>query len=192
MREDRIVELRQELDKQLAKLDFALTTISKERKILKKGKEKLAAATEARNILQEVAKGVQEKAHERISRLVTKCLAIVFDEPYSLGIDFVKKRNKTEARFFLMRDGEKFHPTDSSGGGVVDVASFALRLSCIMLRLPQYRRVVILDEPFKHLDASHRLRVRMMLEMLAEELGMQFILSTHMKSLQTGTIIELE
>lgn len=187
-----IVLLREKLDRKLVSLESAELSVSQELKFLRKERSKLAAVTEAQILLQEVAKSVQEQAHKRISRLVTKCLIMVFGPAYALTVDFEKKRSKTEARISIMNNREKLDPTDSSGGGVLDVASFALRLSCMSLQLPQSRKFVSLDEPFKHLSAGvPRHKVKALLELLSEELGMQFLISTHMKSLRTGTIIEL-
>ena len=184
--------LRGKLSKELMNLETARRSVKQEKKSLKEERERLSNLKEAQAVLQEVARGVQELAHQRISTLVTKCLQTVFGPSYELAVEFVKKRNKTEAIIYVCKDGHKLDPSDSSGGGICDLAAFSLRLACLSLQLPQGRKVLIMDEPFKWVSANHRTKIRLMLEMLSEELGMQFILSTHMKSLQTGTIIELE
>jgi len=81
----------------------------------------------------------------------------------------------------------------AAGGGVVDVAAFALRLSCLMLSKPPLRRILILDEPFKYVSErrGYRERVRQLLESLAEEMGIQILMVTHIEALQTGDIVEL-
>jgi DNA repair exonuclease SbcCD ATPase subunit len=82
-------------------------------------------------------------------------------------------------------------PMAAAGGGVVDVAAFALRLACLMLHRPAVRRTVVLDEPFKFVSADRRGYVRQMLEDLAEELNVQFIMVTHIEELKTGHVIEI-
>ena len=82
-------------------------------------------------------------------------------------------------------------PMTASGGGVVDVASFALRLSCLVLSKPPINRILILDEPFKFLSEDYRERVRILLETLSKEMKTQIILVTHIEELKTGRMIEL-
>jgi len=48
------------------------------------------------------------------------------------------------------------------------------------------------DEPFKFVSAGYRDGVRAMLQMLAAELGIQFIMVTHIPELRCGKIIEIE
>ncbi len=146
---------------------------------------------QAQRILQEVAQSVQEQAHQQITRIVSKCLQMVFEDPYEFEIVFTRKRGKTDAEMYLVREGHRLSPKGSTGGGVVDIATFALRIACLSLRLPKGRAFIALDEPFKHVSADLRPKVAAMLQMLSEELGFQFLLSTHMKSLKLGTVHEL-
>lgn len=149
------------------------------------------AADEAQQIVQVIAETIQEEAHARISGVVSHCLATVFEEPYEFHIRFERARGRTEARLVFVRDGQELNPMDASGGGVVDVASFALRLSCLMLSRPARRRLVVLDEPMKFVSQNYRANVRAMLEDLKRELGVQFVMVTHIAELQCGTVIDL-
>ena len=79
----------------------------------------------------------------------------------------------------------------ASGGGVVDVAAFALRLSCLMLSKPPLRRLLVLDEPFKFVSAEHRDRIQTLLRTLAEEMRIQILMVTHIEQLVTGDVLEL-
>jgi len=155
------------------------------------GEEELDAAEEAQQVVQAIAETIQEEAHNRIAGVVTRCLATVFDEPYEFRIRFERARGRTEARLVFVREGLEVNPIDASGGGVVDVAAFALRLSALMLSRPARRRVVVLDEPFKFVSAGYRDRVRAMLENLAPDLEVQFIFVTHIDELRCGHIVEV-
>lgn len=146
---------------------------------------------EAQRVAQLVAQTVQQQAHDKIAGVVSKCLEAVFEEPYEFQIHFEQKRGRTEARLVFVRDGNEVDPMTGSGGGVVDVASFALRVACILLAKPPVRRVLVMDEPFRFVSACYRPRLRGMLEMLSKELGMQFIQVTHIEELKVGNIIEL-
>jgi len=147
-------------------------------------------ADEAQQIVQAVAETVQEEAHNRIAGVVTKCLEI-FDNPYEFHIIFERARGRTEARLVFTKDGQIVDPITGSGGGAVDVAAFALRLSCLMLSKPPMRRVLILDEPFKFVSECFRGRVRHLLETMATEMQIQIIMVTHIRELETGYTITL-
>jgi predicted ATPase len=153
-----------------------------------------AATAEALTVATGIAQAMQQKAHTRIARVVSRCLTLVFEEPYEFRIEFETKRNKTEARMAFVRGGVVLEdPKEVVGGGVLDVAAFGLRLAALMFSLPQRRRVIIMDEPFKHISATRRgERVAAMLEALANEFSMQFIMVTHMPELRAGIVYEVE
>ena len=146
---------------------------------------------DSQELAQIVAQGIQQKAHDRIASVTSKCLETIFEEPYRFQIIFERKRGKTEARLVFERDGLEIEPLTASGGGVIDVASFALRLSAISLTKPHVRKIMILDEPFRFLSAEYRPRVRDMLQELAEEYGFQFVMVTHIEELICGKCIRL-
>lgn len=184
-------EYRERLDAKLAVLRQAKLTLKQERAQLVSAEEASTDAEEAQRIVQLVAQTVQQQAHERIAGVVSRCLSAVFDEPYEFKVLFEQKRGRTEARLVFMQGEEEVDPMTAAGGGVVDVAAFALRLSALMLSRPPLRRVLLLDEPFRFVSVCYRERVRRLLEELSKELGVQFIMITHMEELKTGTIIEL-
>lgn len=154
-------------------------------------KERAETSAKAQDFLQEVAKTVQQHVHDQIAGLVTKCLEVVFEEPYTFRIVFEKKRGKTEARLSFERNGEEFDPTWEAGGGVLDVAAFALRLACLLLVRPPARKVLILDEPFRCVDEVRLERVKELLLTLATDTGVQFILVTHEEGLKAGKVIRI-
>jgi hypothetical protein len=172
---------------------FAHATLRRARRSLKQAKQEERDCAEAQAILQQVAQLVQEKAHERITGVVSMCLASVFTNPYTFHIKFERKRGKTEARLYFMRDGYEFSSADHQvEGGVLDVAAFALRLSCLVLTQPPLRRVLILDEPFRNVNGKgNRERVRKMLQTLPGKLGVQIIMSTGYPWLYCGRVIDL-
>jgi DNA repair exonuclease SbcCD ATPase subunit len=170
----------------------AVEAVKKERQALTTAKEGSESINEAHQIVQEVAKAVQANAHQKVSSIVSRCLEAVFDDPYEFQILFERKRGKTEANLVLVRNGIALQdPLDSVGGGVVDVASFALRVACVSLTRPAPRKLIVMDEPFKHVWAGYHPRLRALLESLAKELGFQFIIVTHINDLRVGKVIEL-
>lgn len=145
----------------------------------------------AQEVLQLISKSVQEQTHKRLAEVVSSCLRTVFDNPYEFKIEFERKRGKTEAKLRFVRGTLEVDPLTASGGGMVDVASFALRVSCLMMHRPKLSKVVVLDEAFKFVSATYRDNVRAMLEGLSKDLGLQIIQVTHIRELECGKVIEL-
>ena len=182
---------RNRVNELLSQYHLAANTHKREQTEFLHSKDKMLDAQEAQSILQTITKEIQEQAHKRIAGVVSKCLETVFDQPYEFKINFERKRGRTEANLLFERNGNEIDPMTASGGGVVDVAAFALRCACLILTRPQLRRVMLLDEPFKFVSEGYRERIRFMLEELAEDLEIQFIVVTHINELETGTIIRI-
>lgn len=162
------------------------------RKSVEESQGRLAATEEARAIAQAVAQTLQEQAHTAISAVVSRCLSAVFAEPYEFKIIFEQKRGRTEAKMVFERDGHAVDPLTASGGGVVDLAALALRLACLQLRQPAHRPVLVFDEPFKSPSPHYRERVKTLLETLAAEMGVQFVMVTNIMELVTGNVVDLD
>ncbi len=188
---------RKQLNMLLGKLLHVRCQIDEEREILSDCEEHLINCEEALQIIQQLALTVQQDAHKKISHVVSKCIESIFPvDPYKFKIIFERKRGQTEARMVFLR--KKFGvwrevvPKDASGGGCVDVASFALRLSCLALSRPRARKVEILDEPFKNISPEYRHLIPNMLLILSEEMGIQFIMVTNFPEYETGEVIKIK
>lgn len=189
----RLKAYRKQVDRSLAQYRSASDTWRRERSEAIKAEDVVSYTELAQEVFQNVAQNIQQRAHTRIASIVTRCLVAIFDEPYEFEIRFDRKRGKTEARMLFKRDGLVLEdPTDEAGGGVIDVAAFALRVACLVLSRPKSRLLVVLDEPFKFVSEGYRPLVREMLEMLSKELGVQFIMVTHIDELKTGKVIEVK
>jgi len=174
-----------------SRLDHYTRQIAEEEEHLTRDTRTLERTQDAQEILQLIAQAVQQKAHERISKVVSSCLSTVFDDPYEFHIVFERKRGRTEASLRFRRRGLDVDPLTASGGGMIDVAAFALRVACLMLHRPRLSKVVVLDEPFRFVSLQYQENVRSMLEGLAEDLGIQILQVTHNENLVAGSIIEL-
>ena len=138
---------------------------------------------EARVLIQLVAQQTQQQLEYVISDIVTLALSIVFDDPYSFKVEFVLRRGKVECDLWFERGGQLVHPLDASGGGTVDIAALALRLS--LWALLKNTPVIIIDEPFKHLSKNLHPRASTMLKELSSKLGLQIIMVSHSDDLIT-------
>ena len=159
---------------------------------LRDAEKQVDLARSAQEIIQFVAQAVQQKAHERIAKVVSSCLSSVFSDPYEFRIEFERKRGRTEAALRFVRRGLDVDPMESSGGGMIDVAAFALRVACLIMHRPRLRQILVLDEPFKFVSAEYRENVRSMLEKLSTDLGLQIIMVTHIDEIATGKIVRLK
>ena len=153
--------------------------------------EKASNVVAARRLIQAVAAAVQSKVHESIASVVSRCLEAVFEEPYEFDLAFVEKRGRTEAEMKFERDGELVDPMTASGGGVVDVGAFAARVARLMLARPLRRPLLVLDEPFRFVSRDFRPRVRRLIESLADEMDIQFVIVTHDPQLAVGKVVEV-
>jgi DNA repair exonuclease SbcCD ATPase subunit len=186
-----LTTLRKKLDSHRATYTLALAQAAQEEEALREARGQEEVIRQAQALVQEVAEGVQAQAHAQIAGVVSRCLKTVFGEDaYEFRIVFERKRGRTEARLCLVRGGQEINPTEAAGGGVVDVASFALRLACLVLVRPLKRKLLVLDEPFKHLSREYRPAVAELVLLLARELGVQFLIVSHARDFAVGKVVE--
>lgn len=171
--------------------DAARVEVRKSRELLTDAELKLLTSTEAATILQSVASHVQRAWYENLGRIVSKALATVFPDSYEFKLVFKQLANRTQVQFLLERDLEEYDPMTSTGGGVVDVVGFALRVAVMMISVQGQRKCIIADEPFKFVSVEYRLPLRVLLERLAVELGIQLIIVTHMEEMEMGKVIRV-
>ena len=175
--------LRQTLEQrkgQRAQIKKSIKEMKNQIKVLK---QQLANHEKAREIIREVGLITQQQLQVHISDIVSLALEAVFPDPYTLEVDFTERRNRTECDLFFSRKGERIDPITASGGGAVDVASFALRVASWSMAIPHSRNTLILDEPFRYLSTELLPQAGEMLKQLAEELGLQIIMVTHSEEL---------
>ncbi len=177
-----------------ARYEAATAAVVQEQTVLTTARQTHADTVAAQQIAQQIAQRVQQQAHAKIAAVVARCLRTVFpDDPYEFQIVFDSKRGRTEAALQFMRAGMVLDdPLNAAGGGVVAVAAVALRISALMLSRPPLRRLLVLDETIAHLhNPDAQARFGQLLERLATDLGIQFILATGADGLRVGTVIKL-
>jgi DNA repair exonuclease SbcCD ATPase subunit len=179
-----ISELRSKIDRKRGQLDQLKHELKIEKVDLKQAERDVEFSTKARAIIQKVARETQQSLEYHVGELVSLALSGIFPDPYKFVVEFVERRNKAECDLFFERDGERIHPFDASGGGAVDVASFALRSS--IWSLGGSRNVLGLDEPFRFLSRELQPRACEMLQEISHRLGLQIIMVTHSPDLIEG------
>ena len=136
---------------------------------------------EAQTIIQNVAQLTQSKLEYHVSELGTLALASVFNDPFRLKVDFVLRRNRTEADiWFVSAAGHKVPPYSLGCGGEIDMASFALRPSIWSLSPVRTASVLFLDEPLKWLKGENLPELgAAVIKEVSVKLGLQMILISH-------------
>ena len=125
----------------------------------------------AQAFVQQVAKETQEKLKFHIEDIVQMALDACYFDEYEFIVDFEVKRGRTEANLYFEKDKKKVDPQDATGGGVVDITAFALRIAA--WSLSKTDNVIIFDEPFKHLSNNLRNQAGEILNKLSKKLNIQ-------------------
>ena len=177
-------EIGKVLTLQKGKREYLLKRIASAKSDLEIHRNGLGVLEKCQLIIQAVAELTQNDFKDRICVVATSALKAVFgDSAYSFEMEFISKRGKTEVVFFFVTpDGLRVDPISASGGGAVDVASFALRVAIWnLLRISgrENSDVVVLDEPFRFLSLDLQQNASDMVKMLSEKFGLQFIVITH-------------
>lgn len=141
------------------------------------GTHRLELLEQALVFVQDVAQKTQEQLVLHIQDVVNTALDTCFPDEYQFKLVFEIKRNKTEARLVFFKNGFEIDPMEASGGGVVDVASFALRIAA--WSLGSTSNTICLDEPMKFLSRDLQPRAGEILKEISSKLGIQFIMVSH-------------
>jgi DNA repair ATPase RecN len=147
---------------------------------LKEQTEKLKLLEEAQLFLQSVAQQTQEKLKYQIEDIVNLALETCFPDEFKFELQIDIARGKTEAKlvFISQKTGGEIDPMNASGGGVLDVVCFALRLACYTLETNS-NNVIVFDEPFRFLSADLRESACEIISKLSNQLNIQIIMVTH-------------
>ncbi len=156
-------------------------------------KEIYTKAIELLTFAQQVTK---EKLKTGFEQIVTYALRYIYSADYSFGLEFGRRGNLQEMDFNVKTPEcqTPFDPLLSSGGGVLDIISLALRIALLELSKPKIEGFLLLDESFKHLSSNYLENAEKFLEAINKKIGRQIILVTHKKELLNNTknIIEIK
>ncbi len=150
-------------------------------------KKSLKHHKQAKEIINQIGLKTQSQLQYNISSITTLALKGIFKDKdaYELKAEFVERRDKTECDLLFVKGENTFNPITSSGGGAIDVASFALRIVSWSMEFPHLQNVIILDEPMRFLSVDLQEKASRMIKELSDKLGLQFIIITHEQELTT-------
>ena len=182
---DQLISQNSILESKLSQLDGQFTLLNKQiaeneckLKILSHKREIYTKAIELLTIIQET---LQNKIKEGFTSIVTYALRYVFNDDYKFELNFDRRGNLQEIDFNVLPPNRKEATDimDSSGGGVIDVVSFSLRIILMELSKPQIEGFVALDESFKHLSTCYLPNAYKLLKEINKKTNRQIILVTH-------------
>ena len=135
---------------------------------------------QAQAFLQKVAQDTQSQLKFQIEDIVNLALETCFPNEYEFQLQFNVARGKTDAElaFLSQKTGRPIDPMNASGGGVVDITCFALRIASYALE-QGVDNVIILDEPFRFISRDLQARAGEILKSLSTKLGLQIVMITH-------------
>lgn len=132
---------------------------------------------EQRDIARKAAGLVQDNLAAKLSGIVTKAISTVFEEPIEFVVQFVERRGVSECDLSLKIGEDYYDILNEQGGGVADVCSMCLQMAFIMMS--QVNRVLVIDEPARHMDVVAQERFVAVLKQLCQELKFTIIMVTH-------------
>lgn len=189
---ERIKQLRWHLEKKKGQRQLQEQQLQEQEAQRRHHKRQLIFHEQAREILKLVGMDTQRQLQFHIGDITSLALQSVFEEPYELKVSFVERRNKSECDLTFVRDDLEVDPMQSSGGGAVDVASFALRIASWSMQQPRRRALMIMDEPLRFLSANYQAEGSAMIKELADRLGLQFIIVSHEPTLTNSADTTIE
>jgi len=178
-----IARIRKKFDQETGKRNLLKQQLIGYEKQKEEALLRLADHQKARAIVQIVAEQTQKKIEYHISNLVSLALASVFPEPYEFKLSFVPRRNKTECDLLFIKNGKENNDIlFTGGGGVADVASFALRIALWSIR--KTRPVIFVDEPTKFLhNPAYQEKASELFKRISDKLGVQIIVISDQEAL---------
>lgn len=116
------------------------------------------------------------------SEIGTTCIQAVFGEGYSYEMRGKISRGTLAIEHVVLDGGgNALNPLQATGGGLVDVLAFALRLASLILSGSE--QLLILDEPFRFLSRDKLPIIKEAVSVLSEQYGIQIIMVTHLQEL---------
>lgn len=173
-----IKDLRATLEARKGQRDLLQKSINELQLKIRKEKRSWVRHNKALVIVRQVGLATQKQLEYHLAEQVSLAMLAVFDDPYELVVNFQEKREKTEVELLFSRRGVCYPPIGNVGGGVIDIASLALRIAYLSMRQDKkVRPVLLLDEPFSRLkgEDANRRALAVVREM-SKRLGIQIIM----------------
>jgi len=171
------------LEAKNTELNIAIDTYTKTNEQIRKEKDNLLKLDKLKNLIIDVGQKSQKDIVEYITSTVGLAIKGIFGEEYDFKIEFEIKRDQTECKFFVEKDGLLLEPRlNVQGGGIADVVAFAMHI--LILTLEKTPPILIMDEPqFKNVSKEHLDKVAEMVKNLISSMNIQLIMVTHISEM---------
>lgn len=130
-------------------------------------------------LLQNLEKTWRGRYEEALGALGTQGLQAIWGDDRALVLESKVTRGVTNLDLALAKHGERVRLKGGSGGSVVQVLAVVLRILTTLSHRPEWRPLLVLDEPFSMVAAQQRPALCAMMQGLTQRLGFQSIFSSH-------------
>lgn len=131
----------------------------------------------AQTTIDKMTQIISSKGIGKIESIVSGGLKLVFGKGTSLVIEKKDGARGTNYKILIKKGNTIGDPFDSFGGGVVNVASFLLRV--IMIKRFKMAKALFLDEAMNNVSLEYQEKVSSLLKTLSNDHGFEILLITH-------------
>lgn len=139
------------------------------------------------DVLRQYAVIKEQVLREKIDKIVTKGLQLIFGQGYESKLEFGINRGQAviKPKIITEVNGEKLEAdvAEAHGGGIVNIVAVIYQMIVLALVKPRQKQVLFLDEPFKNVSQEYLEATAEFIKQLNEKLNIQIILITHRKEL---------
>jgi len=149
--EEKLNQLNSDISSLSGKCDLLLFQINKSQdKIVDLGRKK-EIYKKSVEFLRLVEESTKISIKEGFEKIVTYALRYIFQNEYNFNLIFNKRGNLQELDYAISTPDfkEPYDPKDTSGGGILDVVSIALRIA--LLEKTKINGFLVLDESFRNI-----------------------------------------
>jgi DNA repair exonuclease SbcCD ATPase subunit len=171
-------DLRKQLNEKIIRKKVAEEATTRAKKDLEWTIARIALLTEAQELFLTAATETQSLVTGIISNVITSAITEVFGAGYEFKVEFVVRRNSTEADLLLIKNGHEVDPLGNSGLGVANIIAIAMRAAFIILD-GKSERFLVLDEPTASLMVAKQHLAGEVMKTLCTEFGFQILCTTH-------------
>lgn len=181
-------DLSEKVNRGLYKKEALLSSLRKQIYQFENEEHQLELIKKCQIFLQGIAEKVQNSAKLQIEQIVQATLDVCFPGQFKFDITFIPARGKTNVEISLIEDGEKINPMLATGGSLIDIISFGLRMAVLSVRMQDkdspVDNVLLMDEPFKFLDSHRQIVIAHLLKDMCQTLGIQIVIITHRQEIE--------
>ena len=181
---DRITSFIEHRKQLKSKLIYEKSSMDKLKDRVSKLSEERVKLVKAQGVVDKVTQIVSARGVGKIESIVSNGLKLVFGKKVSFIIE-KKEGTKGTNYKFLIKDGEVIgSPTESFGGGIVNVTSFLLRI--IMIKRFKLAKFMAIDESFNNVSVEYLDKVSSLVKTLTDSHGYTILAVTHQKVLASN------